>query len=186
MGDRFLGILNGIDDDYWNPATDPFITAHFSPSDPSPKARCKRGVQRTYGLPQRARVPLVAMSARRVEQKGLDLILADDHLLEADAQFVFLGRGEPRYEQALVEFAGRAPDRVIVPLGSRSGRAGCSRGRTSCSCHRSRPCGLTRCGRSATARCRWRAASAACGTRSRTTPPASCSTSTGPTPSRRR
>jgi starch synthase len=117
MGDRFLGILNGIDDDYWNPATDPFITAHFSPSDPSPKARCKRGVQRTYGLPQRARVPLVAMSARMVEQKGLDLILADDHLLEADAQFVFLGRGEPRYEQALVEFAGRAPDRVIVPLG---------------------------------------------------------------------
>jgi len=117
MGDRFLGILNGIDDDYWNPATDPFITAHFSPSDPLPKARCKRGVQRTYGLPQRARVPLVAMSARMVEQKGLDLILADDHLLEADAQFVFLGRGEPRYEQALVEFAGRAPDRVIVPLG---------------------------------------------------------------------
>ena len=116
MGDRFLGILNGIDDDYWNPATDPFITAHFSPSDPSPKARCKRGVQRTYGLPQRARVPLVAMSARMVEQKGLDLILADDHLLEADAQFVFLGRGEPRYERALVEFAGRAPDRVIVPL----------------------------------------------------------------------
>jgi starch synthase len=116
MGDRFLGILNGIDDDFWNPETDPYITAHFGPADPSPKARCKRGVQRTYGLSQRSRVPLVAMTARLVEQKGLDLILADDHLLEADAQFVFLGRGEPRYEQALVEFAGRAPDRVIVPL----------------------------------------------------------------------
>jgi len=116
MGTRFLGILNGIDDDFWNPATDPFITTNFGPGDPSPKGRCKRGVQRTYGLPQRARAPLVAMSARLVEQKGLDLILADDHLLEADAQFVFLGRGEPRYEKALVEFAGRAPDRVIVPL----------------------------------------------------------------------
>jgi starch synthase len=116
MGSRFVGILNGIDDDFWNPATDPFITAHFSLSDLAPKARCKRGVQRTYGLRQRGRVPLVAMSARMVAQKGLDLILAGDHLLEADAQFVFLGRGEPRYERALVEFAGRAPDRVIVPL----------------------------------------------------------------------
>jgi len=116
MGRRFLGILNGIDDDFWNPATDPFITAHFSLDDLAPKARCKRGVQRTYGLRQRTRAPLVAMTARMVEQKGLDLILADDHLLEADAQFVFLGRGEPRYERALVEFAGRAPDRVIVPL----------------------------------------------------------------------
>lgn len=116
MGGRFLGILNGIDDDFWNPSTDPFITAHFSSADPASKARCKRGVQRTYGLRQRVRAPLVAMSARMVEQKGLELILADDHLLEADAQFVFLGRGEPRYERALVEFAGRAPDRVIVPL----------------------------------------------------------------------
>jgi starch synthase len=116
MGDRFLGILNGIDDDLWNPETDPYITAHFGPADPSPKARCKRGVQRTYGLRQRSRVPLVAMTARLVEQKGLDLILANDHLLEADAQFVFLGRGEPRYERALVEFAGRAADRVVVPL----------------------------------------------------------------------
>ena len=116
MGTRFLGILNGIDDDFWNPAVDPFITAHYTASDLLPKARCKRGVQRSYGLPQRARVPLVAMSARMVEQKGLDLILADDHLLEADAQFVFLGRGEPRYELALTELAGRAPERVIVPL----------------------------------------------------------------------
>jgi starch synthase len=116
MGGRFLGILNGIDDDFWNPAVDPFITARFSADDLAPKARCKRGVQRTYGLRQRPRAPLVAMTARMVEQKGLDLILADDHLLEADAQFVFLGRGEPRYERALVAFAGRARDRVVVPL----------------------------------------------------------------------
>jgi len=116
MGTRFLGVLNGIDDDFWNPAADPFITAHYSADDLSPKARCKRGVQRSYGLRQRARVPLVAMSARLVEQKGLDLVLADDHLLEADAQFVFLGRGEPRYERALTELAERAPDRVVVPL----------------------------------------------------------------------
>jgi starch synthase len=116
MGDRFLGVLNGIDDRFWDPRTDSFITANYSFAEPTPKARCKRAAQRTYGLAQRQRVPLVAMTARLVEQKGLDLVLADDHLLEADAQFVFLGRGEARYEEALVAFAGRAPDRVVVPL----------------------------------------------------------------------
>lgn len=116
MGDRFVGILNGIDDDFWNPAADPFLTVHFGPDDLEPKARCKRAAQRTYGLRQRARTPLVAMTARLVEQKGLDLILATDALVDLDAQFVFLGRGERRYEEALTALAARAPDRIAVPL----------------------------------------------------------------------
>jgi starch synthase len=116
LGDRFVGILNGIDDVFWNPASDPYITPHFGPDDRSPKARCKASAQRSYKLPQRKRVPLVAMTARLVEQKGLDLILADDLLLDMDAQYVFLGRGEPRYELALADLAARAPDQVAVPL----------------------------------------------------------------------
>jgi starch synthase len=117
MGNRFTGILNGIDDDFWNPASDPYLTARFGPDDDlAPKARCKRAVQRTYGLPQRSRIPLAAMSARLVEQKGLDLILAGDAPLKVGAQFVFLGRGEPRYERALSALAAQAPDRVAVPL----------------------------------------------------------------------
>jgi starch synthase len=116
MGDRFVGILNGIDDDFWNPATDPFLPANYGPDDASAKPRCKRAVQRSYVLPQRSRTPLVAMSARLVEQKGLDLVLADDHLLDADAQFVFLGRGERRYEEALAALGTQAPDRIAVPL----------------------------------------------------------------------
>lgn len=116
MGDRLVGVLNGIDDAFWNPATDPYITSHFTLDDPSGKARCKRAVQRRYGLPQRSRTPLIAMSARLVEQKGLDLVLADDVVLGTDAQFVFLGRGEPRYEAALQALAAAAPDRVAAPL----------------------------------------------------------------------
>ena len=41
------------------------------------------------------------MAARLVWQKGLDLVLADTGLFGLDAQFVFLGAGEPRYEDAL-------------------------------------------------------------------------------------
>lgn len=116
MGDRLVGILNGIDTMLWNPATDPLITARYSSHDVGPKARCKEALQRTYGLPRRRRTPLIVMSARLVEQKGLDLILAPGILWDSDAQYVFLGRGEPRYEAALAELARQAPDRIAVPL----------------------------------------------------------------------
>ena len=56
------------------------------------------------------------MTGRLVTQKGLDLILGARELLGSDAQFVFLGSGEPRYEQALVELATSAPDRIGVQL----------------------------------------------------------------------
>jgi starch synthase len=109
----FAGITNGIDLDAWNPATDRQITATFTADDLSGKARCKTSVQRLFALPQRARIPLVAMSARMVYQKGLDLIL-ESGFLSLDAQFVFLGAGEPRYERALAELARAHRDRIGV------------------------------------------------------------------------
>jgi starch synthase len=115
LGDRFVGILNGIDDVFWNPATDPYLTVHFGPDDHSAKTRCKAAVQRFYKLRQRKRVPLLAMSARLVEQKGLDLILGGTAVMDGDAQYVFLGTGDPRYEEALAALAERAPDRIAVP-----------------------------------------------------------------------
>ncbi len=56
------------------------------------------------------------MTGRLVTQKGLDLILGARELLGSDAQFVFLGSGEPRYEHALVELATSAPNRIGVQL----------------------------------------------------------------------
>jgi starch synthase len=56
------------------------------------------------------------MTGRMVTQKGLDLILQSSDLLGMDAQFVFLGSGEPKYETALVELASSAPDRIGVQL----------------------------------------------------------------------
>lgn len=116
LGDRFVGILNGIDYTLWNPETDPYLTAGFSASDLTPRPRNKASLQRAYGLPRRSRTPLFVMSARMVEQKGFDLILEPGMLSQVDAQFIFLGRGEPRYEAALTDLARLAPDRVAVPL----------------------------------------------------------------------
>ena len=116
LGDRLVGVLNGIDQRIWNPATDPLITAQYSAEKLEGKRRCKAGLQRSFGLPQRRKVPLFGMTGRLVTQKGLDLILAARELLESDAQFVFLGSGEPRYERALVELASAAPNRIGVQL----------------------------------------------------------------------
>ena len=114
MGDRLVGILNGIDPHLWNPETDPELSANYSAEDLSGKRRCKAALQRAYGLAQRGHTPLFGMSARMVAQKGLDLVLGADLLGTSDAQFIFLGAGEHRYHEALGNLAAAAPDRVAV------------------------------------------------------------------------
>src|SRR5207244_2652978 len=76
----------------------------------------KAALQRAFGLASRPRIPLFAMSARLVAQKGLDLILGGGLLAIPDAQFVFLGGGERRYEQALTDLAAAAPDRIAAQV----------------------------------------------------------------------
>jgi starch synthase len=114
LRDRFIGITNGIDQARWDPETDPYMPFHYSADDLSGKRRCRTSLQRTFGLSSRARIPIFAMSARLVAQKGLDLILGDPGYFALDAQFIFLGAGEPRYEASLREIADRAPTRIAV------------------------------------------------------------------------
>jgi starch synthase len=116
LGDRLVGILNGIDSHLWDPADDPQITAAYTAENLEGKKRCKAALQRSFGLPQRRRTPLFGMTGRLVTQKGLDLILEARRLLSSGAQFVFLGTGEQRYEQALVDLATAAPDSIAVQL----------------------------------------------------------------------
>lgn len=114
LGDRLVGILNGIDPTAWNPATDPVIAAPYSADDLSGKAGCKTALQKARGLPEEVRTLVFGMSARLVAQKGLDLVLGSDLLSFEDTQFLFLGSGERRYERALSALALAAPDRVAV------------------------------------------------------------------------
>jgi starch synthase len=116
LGERLVGVLNGIDQRVWNPATDPMITAQYSADKLEGKRRCKAALQRSFGLPQRRRTPLFGMAGRLVAQKGFDLILQARDLLGRDAQFVFLGSGDPYYEHALVDLAKSAPNRIGVQL----------------------------------------------------------------------
>jgi starch synthase len=114
LGDRLLGVRNGIDVDIWDPTLDPDLTSHYRAENLRGKARCKVALQRAWTLPEEARTPLFAMSARLVAQKGLDLIVGSRRVREGDAQFVFLGSGEARYEAALAELAREYPDRIAL------------------------------------------------------------------------
>ena len=102
------GILNGIDTDVWNPESDPHLAENYGLSDMKGKHACKAALQAEVGLSARPDTPLFGMVSRLVGQKGLSLIdqLGDD-LVERDAQFVFLGTGEPRYELLISELAAR-------------------------------------------------------------------------------
>ncbi len=114
LHDRFSGIVNGIDQIIWDPVHDPDIEANYSREDLTGKAECKRWLQEACGLPVEPRTPVFCMSARLVQQKGLDLILGANLLAWEGAQFILLGEGEPKYQQALSDYAAGAPDRIAV------------------------------------------------------------------------
>ncbi len=115
LRDRFVGIVNGIDQDVWDPATDVLLPRRFSSENLAGKRRCRATLQRELGL-SRWQAPIFALTARLVSQKGLDLILGDPGYFAFDAQYVFLGHGEERYESMLTELAERAPNRIAVQL----------------------------------------------------------------------
>ena len=116
LGESLAGITNGIDSDVWNPATDASLPVRYTRDDFAGKAVCKAALQRACGLEERPGTLLVAMCTRLAQQKGFDLILEADLLSRSDAQFVFLGQGEARYERALAGLAAAALGRVVLRL----------------------------------------------------------------------
>lgn len=114
LQDRFVGILNGIDYSVWDPSMDPIIEARFTADDLSGKASCKAWLQDAIGLPIAPDVPLFGMTARLAEQKGYDIILESDLFSALDAQWVFLGEGEQRYEDELRSRCEEHPDKVAA------------------------------------------------------------------------
>jgi starch synthase len=116
-GRDVIGILNGIDDSIWNPATSPHLPAHYSADDLSGKAVCKAALQREMGLPERPDVPLIGLISRLVHQKGIDIFAgALERVLSLDTQVVVLGSGEPWAEELFGRLS-KTTDRVGAYLG---------------------------------------------------------------------
>jgi starch synthase len=122
--DRLTGILNGIDVDEWDPATDPHLPANYSARALGGKALCKAALQRELGLAVRADVPLLTMVSRLADQKGIDLVAAAlPELFARDVQLAMLGSGDPGYAAALAAAARARPGRMAVEIGFDEGLA---------------------------------------------------------------
>jgi starch synthase len=97
-----IGIVNGIDLDAWNPATDPNITPYKTAAG---KGANKKVLRKTFGL-GKSDGPLCVLVSRLTEQKGIDLFLdALPTLLDRGGQVALLGSGDPKLEVALLEAA---------------------------------------------------------------------------------
>lgn len=117
--DRVAGILNGIDREAFNPATDVHLAAPFDANDASGKAACKSALQAEFGLPIAPDRPLLGIVSRLVEQKGLDLLdQAMPWLLRhTDAQVVVLGSGNAHLQFVMQQHARAHPQRIAVRIG---------------------------------------------------------------------
>jgi len=115
--DRLYGILNGIDYEVFNPATDPYIAQQYDVEHLDKRAANKPALQQEAGLRVHADTPLVGLVSRLADQKGFD-ILSDviDHLLDLDLQFVVLGTGDPHYHEMLSRVAQAYRSKAAVFL----------------------------------------------------------------------
>ena len=112
-----LGILNGIDQDLWNPATDRALGHRFDSKRLAGKAKNKEALQKEMKLPVSSKIPLMGMVTRLASQKGLDLVVqALPGLSPLGVQLVVLGSGDRPIEQAL-ESAAKNSSTVRVHLG---------------------------------------------------------------------
>ncbi|MBT2657032.1 glycogen synthase GlgA [Bacillus sp. ISL-18] len=113
-----IGILNGIDEEFYNSAIDPLIFQNYKVDTYSKKAVNKKEVQKQFDLPQSAATPLLVMITRLTKQKGLDLVKCVlREILQEDVQVIILGTGDFEYEEYLRQAARVYPDKLKVYTG---------------------------------------------------------------------
>lgn len=116
--DSLVGILNGIDEQAWNPATDPALAANYDGARIADKARNKDELRRRFNLDPQIDAPLLGIVSRLIPQKGIDLVAeCAEQLLDAPAQLIVLGTGEGWIEEQLAALARARPGQVAFIRG---------------------------------------------------------------------
>src|SRR5260370_34422681 len=115
--DRLFGILNGLDYQEMDPATDGYIHTPYDATTLAKRTENKRALQEQAHLPVRPDVPLLAMISRLADQKGFDLLgQIIQPLLAQGVQFVVLGIGDQHYHEMFQSLAARYPEQVAIFL----------------------------------------------------------------------
>jgi starch synthase len=110
-----VGLLNGVDTKVWNPASDELLPVRYSAGNLGGKQACRVELLKRSGLDPAFNGPVFGIVARLTEQKGIDLLLANqDFFLTEGCRLVVLGSGERRYEEALRALVARAPGKIAL------------------------------------------------------------------------
>jgi len=112
-GEDYLGILNGIDTEIWNPQKDSLIPAPYSVKDMTGKAKAKEALQKEFGLPPSPETPIIGLISRLTGQKGVGELFGPTYgsayaiCRDMNVQFVILGSGETWCENEIRSLEGR-------------------------------------------------------------------------------
>ena len=110
---RFSGILNGADYSYWNPEKDELIHAQYNGATIKRKQDNKQALLKHCGMPYDPQIALIGSVSRLVESKGFDLIIEImGRVISLPVQLIFLGTGNPEYQEQLTDWAQKYPDRI--------------------------------------------------------------------------
>ena len=145
-GGSVVGILNGIDDTVWDPATDKLLAGRFTAADLSGRATNRAAVGARMGLHADPDAPLFAIISRLTWQKGMDLLpAAIPTLLAEGGQLAVLGAGDGEIEAAVRGAAAEHPGRIGCVIGYDEALAHQMQGGADALLVPSRfePCGLT-------------------------------------------
>lgn len=116
--DKFFGIINGIDTDYWSPEKDAFTPFKFSIDSMSGKLQNKIHLLQTCGLDDDSEAPIIGSISRLVENKGFHLIVdLLDEFVALGVKFIFLGSGEPNIAKQLRDACLKHPGRIFFDDG---------------------------------------------------------------------
>lgn len=140
------GILNGIDDTVWNPATDPHLPAHYNVSTPMGRKVTRTELRKRLGLDDHAKGPIFGVVSRLSWQKGLDMVLESlDTILAVDGQLALLGSGDAELTAGFQRAASTHAGRIGCVIGYDEGLARLIQAGSDALLVPSRfePCGLT-------------------------------------------
>jgi starch synthase len=139
------GIVNGIDTEVWDPATDPHLEAGFTPRRLKGRGVNRQALETRFGLAP-GEGPIFCVISRLTWQKGMDLLAAAaDGIVAGGGRLAVLGTGEAWIEDAFRAVAARHPGRVGVVIGYDEALAHLMQGGADAIVIPSRfePCGLT-------------------------------------------
>jgi starch synthase len=115
---KLSGVINGIDVERYDPATDTCLAKTYSATDRAGKAANKAELQASLGLEQREEAMIIGMVTRLDSMKGLDLVReVFRDIMKLDVQFVLLGTGDEVYEKFFGEIGISHPGRAVANIG---------------------------------------------------------------------